>query len=580
MLDQLRVSFVDSLDEANKFLTWLSEDHPILAIDTETEGVSRDHKVRLIQFGDTREGWSIPWQWRGLAEQALSTYEGPVAFHNSKFDMFHLEAEGYPVPLWANVHDTMIMSRLKDPDLPAGLKPLCSRMFGGEAVAGQAMLKQGMHDNKWTWATVPVDYPPYWQYGALDTCLTAMAAVKLRPQVPMDTYEREMAVLAIMYRAEQRGMLIDVEYTEDLAARWQQELRPLALAIKSRGIENPNSDEQVTAALRAAGWDPEMYTDTGQPALTNEVLHAMPPKFQGFAADFERYRRLTKWNSTYLQRFLKDRDDEDRVHCEVDTLGARTGRMSIRRPALQTLPSGDATIRNCVLAEEGHELWAIDFSQIEMRMLAHFSGDPNLVAALEQEDLHRFCASLAYGVSPEEVTPLQRKAAKGTNFARLYGAGPDTIALSAGVPVEEIKAYIDGFDARFPGVPRFTDGVELEAKRRLASEGVPYVVTSGGRKVPGEPDKLYAMTNYLLQGSAADVFKAAVVAVDSIGLGDYVVVPVHDELLFSFPKGEGCYLAQQAKDAMEDLTNFRVPLTCEVTGPLSRWGDAYDEGDQ
>lgn len=579
MLPSLEINLVDSVAEAQRFLSWLGERRPALAVDTETTGLEWDAQVRLVQFGDGASAWAVPaLRWRGVAEEGLAAVRDagvPVVMHNAQFDMHRLVQNGYPAPAFRNVEDTQVLARLHAPLQPAGLKRLCSRLFGREAVAGQALLDEGMRKNRWTWATVPDTFPPYWQYGALDTSLTALAFERLAPLVPRSIYDREMAVLEIMYGAEQRGMRVDPDYTSALLAEWQEEAQTLLALLQEQGIPNPSSNADVTSALRAAGWEPEEFTDTGLPRLDKAVLSALSGRYGELALPLLRYRRLVKWCSTYLERFLQDRDADDRLHPNIQTLAARTGRMSIRNPALQTLPSKEASIRNCVIPSEGSVLYAIDFSQIEMRMMAHFSGDPGLSDALRSEDLHAFCASLAYNVPLASVSKAQRSIAKNTNFARLYGAGPARIAQTAGVPVEDVKGYMTAFDSRFPGVSAFIDGVQRTAKIRLADEGEPYVQTSGGRRLTGDPDKIYALTNYLIQGSAADVFKSAVIAVDNAGLGEFIVCPIHDEILFDFPKGEAEHLAKEAQTAMEDHTSFSVPLVCEVTGPLNRWGEAY-----
>jgi DNA polymerase-1 len=580
-LPDFSLNLVDSVESAGRFLTWLGERRPVLAIDTETTGVGWTDTVRLVQFGDGAGGWAVPIRnWRGVAEAGLAAVaEGrdTVVMHNAQFDQHKLDNDGFPTPRWSTVEDTLILSRLKDPHLPAGLKPLCSRVFGSESVAGQALLSEQMRTNHWTWATVPDDLPAYWAYGVLDTCLTALAYDHLLPQVPRAAYDREMAVLEIMYGAEKRGMKIDVAYTEALRDEWRAEAAELRSHLQAKGIQNPGSSHQVTLHLKEAGWVPSEFTDTGLPKLDKTVLASLTEHYGDVAEPLVRYRRLNDWCSTYLDTFLRDRDAEDRVHASINTMGARTGRMSITNPPLQTLPSKEASIRNCIIPyNEDEVLYAIDFSQIEMRMLAHYSGDDALIAAVEAEDLHRFCASLAYGVDEADVTDLQRKIAKNTNFARVYGAGPQKIADTAGVPLAQIQGYMDAFDSRFPDVSKFMNSVTFEGKRRLATEGQAYITTSGGRRVVGDPDKVFALTNYVLQGSACDVFKQAIVSVDSTdGLRGTIVGPIHDELLFSFPKATAEAQAQAALDAMQDLTGFRVPMRCEVTGPLTRWGSAY-----
>lgn len=577
MLD-LTVNLVDSVPEAERFLSWLGERRPVLGLDTETSGLEWDAEVRLVQFGDARSAWAIPPRlWRGVAEEALRLVRDsgePVVLHNAGFDMHRLTNNGYPVPAWAQVHDTLLMSRLVWPHLPAGLKPVCKRLLGPEAVAGQAMLTEEMRKNRWTWATVPDTLPAYWTYGALDTSLTAIAYEAALPQVPGPAYEREMAVLAILHRAESRGMAIDLDYTADLLASWREEAASLRADLEAAGIANPGSNPEVERNLRAAGWQPEEFTETGQAKLDKAVLNALRQVYPAVAEPLLRYRRLTKWCSTYLEPFLRS---DGRVHPNINTFGAKTGRMSITDPPLQTLPSGEASIRNCVVPYSDDEvLYAIDYSNMEMRIFAAYTGDPALIQAARSEDFHRSTAALVFDKPEAEVSGEERKLAKGANFGNVFMGGPDTIAAQVGIDRQVVVDFLAKFEGRFPSSKRFKDEVVLQGKRRAAVDGEAWITTCGGRKAVTDGDGAYRLVNYICQGGAADVFKAALVALDAEGLADYVVCPVHDELLFSFPKESAQELAERARVAMEDHHTFSVPLVCDVDGPLPRWGAKYE----
>jgi DNA polymerase-1 len=579
VLDGINVHYVDNLDEAQAFLRWLGERRPVLAVDTETR---KDFKwwtpnfVRLVQFGDGMTGWSISLRlWRWIIERALEVVRDtqvPVVFHNAKFDLHALEGAGLALPAMHRVHDTMIMSHLVDPLTENSLKGLSRRMFGPEAVAGQDMLKIDFSNNGWDWDTIPEDRPSYWAYAALDTVLTARAAETLLHQTQAEPYDREMAVQSILYRAERRGMRVDPAYTGDLRLEWLSEAEDLRARLVAAGIENPNSNVQVIQVLEAAGWEPNEWTETGQPKLDKAVLAEVSTVYGDIAAPLVRYKRLTKWTSTYLDTFLTRRDTNDHVHASINTFRARTGRMSITGPPLQTLPRG-SEIRNCVIPDDGHSIWSIDYANMELRVFAHDSGDEGLISAFQAgEDIHTYSAAQAYGVEKDEVSPEQRQTAKNTNFARIYGAGPAKIATTAGTTEAEIRGYIRSFDARFPRAPLFMRELERTAKMRAALEGEPYIITTGGRRVPQTMDKIYALLNYRIQGSCADMFKDAIIRLDRAGLGDRIIVPVHDEVLFQFPEGdEGAEMAHEAHEVMEDRDSLAVPLTCDVAGPMPRW---------
>lgn len=578
--DHLTANLVDSVQEAERFLSWLGERRPHLAIDTETTGLdwhSGDPGfLRLVQFGDANGGWAVPVDmWRGVAHAALTALRSertPTYFLNVKFDLHALEAGRLPTPHLPSVHDVGTQHRLLYPTRTHGLKQIATRTLGPAAGYGDEMLKAEFARTKTNWSTIPVDNPIYWGYGVIDTCLTAMLADTLPPP-PAEAYEREMAVQVIMYGAECRGLRVDPEYTSTLLDEWQAEAAALRERLQEAGIPNPNSNQQVAAALKASGWEPDEFTETGQPRLDKEIIEVISKWFPDVASPLLRYKRLVKWSSSYLRSFLNHRDSNDHIHASINTQAARTGRMSVTNPAFQTLPRGPE-IRDCIIPDDDHSLWCADYDGMEMRMFANFCQDPGLIQMfLDDEDPHTYCAALAYGVPQEKVTKDQRQSAKNTNFSRLYGAGPAKIAKTAGVPEEEIRAYINGFDTRFPSASGFLRSVQDTGNRRLAEEGEGYVMTTGGRRIPCDDDKVYALTNYVIQGSCADVFKDAVIRISAAGLGSNILMPVHDELVFQFHNDdtEG---PREAARLMADH-GFSVPMTVGLDGPLTRWGDKY-----
>lgn len=580
MLDGLSVTLVDSLADAKELLDWLEQQTDI-AIDTETTGLDwwTPDFTRLVQFGNTDTAYAVGVrEWWQLLQQALHLVRDrniTVAMHNSKFDMHALEAVGLPAPEWHNLADTLVMDHLCYPIRRHGLKAMGSRVYGKEATVGDQLLKKRFHDNGWSWDTVPVEEPTYWAYGCMDTILTARFARDLYSELTdrklLQAYEREMATTSIAYRMECRGLRIDLPYTERLREEWECEKIKLRLELETYGVANPNSKADVVAALRARDkWDPYEFTETGEPKLDKTVLSRLT---SDIAPRVLRYKRLEKWTSAYLDHFLSE-NVNGYVHPTINTLAARTGRMSIQRPALQTLPAGENSIRRCILPPEGHSLWATDYDAQELRVLAHLSGDPGLLDIFRRGvDPHTAVAAAVYG---EPVEPWQRKRAKNVQFARAYGAGAFKIAETAGVTLAEIEHFINVYNMQFPGVDRFMRETETVAQSRAMSEGEPYIITAGGRWINTEPDKLYTLVNYAIQGSCADLLKMKLVELDKVGLADNVVLPVHDELLFSFPE-EDLDSAHEARHIMEEYELFSVPLTCHTTGPLTSWGDDHDE---
>lgn len=562
---------VTSVTDAAEFLSWLSERRPVLAVDTETGGLEYWRQpLRLVQFGDGETGWALSYRnWRGVIDQALASYAGPVAFHNAPFDLHFLSAHDLPTPGRHQVHDTKILDSLLYPGESHSLKPIGTRMFGEGAAAEQDVLKTAMAKNEWGWADIPEDYEPYWLYAAKDTVLTAQVAEhhlsRLDPRLTA-AYEVEMAVQGIMYRAETRGMRVDVAYTEALLWEWEQEMDALRDAVPEFDITQV---PPLVSVMLMDGWQPADYTPTGRVKFDADIRDSLDDPL---ARMHSRYKRLEKWTAAYLRRFLGERDSRDLIHARINTIQALTGRMSITEPALQTLPRGPQ-IRNCVLPYEGEDLWNIDYSTMEMRMFAHFSQDPALLrAGLEGLDFHKYTASLVYGVPIEEVTSNQRALAKqSVSFGKLYGAGPDKVAAAAKTTLAAVEEFGRVYAEQFPGVERFMRQLMDVGAERRAKEGTPYVVSWGGRRIPQTDGRLYALTNYLIQGSCADLFKRKIIEVDAAGYGEHIILPVHDSLLFSLPP-EMADEVPKIQEIMEAHDEFRVPFTVDVSGPLERWG--------
>lgn len=587
----IELHYVETVEEAERFLTWLGERRPILAIDTETTGLEwwTPNFTRLLQFGDGMQGWTLSVErWLGLCDIAMSKVVSdrvPIAMHNAGFDMHALENARLPLPLWADVHDTWVMDHLSYPIQSHALKQIARKKWGAWAVVGQDMLKDHFAKHKVSWDTVSLDEPLYTTYAAMDTVLTARLAEDLGTSLVQrglwPAYEREMAALAVLWRSEGRGMEVYTDYAVGLRAQWQHRLVELQLQLDAWGVDNPGSKAQVVAALkRKENWDPDEMTPTGEPKLDKATLNGLEDS--AIAPLVLEYKRKIKWISAYLDHFIENQDSEGRVHPSINTLAARTGRMSIQRPALQTLPNREASIRHCIKSDEGQYLYGIDYDAQELRLAAHYSQDPGLIQIFTEDlDPHSYVASVVYN-RPYEVIQqeklekgtegeAQRAHAKNTGYARLYGAGAAKIAETAGVPVQQIEEFLRIYDVRFPGLSHWIQEVEQTARNRIIHEGEPYITTPYGRWINVEADKTFALVNYMIQGTAADLLKDKIVLLDKMGYGDNIVLPVHDEILFQFPEGE-TEAPEDCRRLMEETERFSVPLTCGLDGPGLTWG--------
>lgn len=579
---------VETVDEASEFIRWLGGRRPVLGLDTETKGLkpfSHDQFVRLVQFGDAMTGWTISaTKWRGLIDTALEKYDQPIALHNAPFDINALQHDGYPLPPQHLIHDSMLQAVLINPWRRNGLKELSEATYGPAATIGQRMLKRAMDEGGWTWESIPESVPAYSNYSSMDTVLTARLFEKQDSEFTgkfREAYEVELAYQEIARRWSYRGIRVDTAYSEKLSAQWALELVGLKATLEAFGIPNPGSNKQVEVCLREAGWEPDEFTDSGQARLDKKVFaQLMNETYTSVTREIVEvlieYKQKTKWRQTYLQTFLREADENGFVHPGIRTLRAVTGRSSITNPALQTLPKGDPTIRRAIVSlRDSDRIYCCDYDSQELRLLAHFANEEGMAQTIrEGRDLHRFVASQAFNVKEENVTKEQRAIAKTTAYCLVYGGGPKKITQTAGITRAEADSFVGRFDQVFPGVKGFMREQEAIGADTLAKEGRPYIRTFGGRRVSTAADTLYRLPNYKIQGSAADLLKQKVIGLDQAGLADYVVVPVHDELILSIPEDQP-EIANEIHLALEDHTNFNVPLTTGLKGPFSSWGEAY-----
>jgi DNA polymerase-1 len=224
-------------------------------------------------------------------------------------------------------------------------------------------------------------------------------------------------------------------------------------------------------------------------------------------------RKADKLANTYFKNFLEG-NINGVVHPQIRTLAARTGRMSIQDPALQTLPSGDATVRRAFIPrDEDHAIISSDLDQVEFRLTANFSEDPDLINLFNESDkvggdVFTEIMREVYQDPTAEKSDPRRKLIKGVVYGKLYGAGVSTMALTAGVPDEQMRTVVEAFDRSYPGVKLMAQQIEDIGMRRLRSEGIGYVLTKTGRRLPCDDDRVYSLTNYLVQASAAEIFNS------------------------------------------------------------------------
>jgi DNA polymerase-1 len=602
-LGDIKLELVNSAEQAARFISWLGERRPLnaIAVDIETgelPGGKRDDalspwhgQIRLVQVGDGQTGWSIPWgEWSGVFYEGMDKFDGQIVCHNIAFEARWFDVQSRWKMPWHRAHDTMIMAHLIDPLGSGALKRLTSQYVDAKAASLQSQLDEGLVKNGWTWGTVPIDYQPYWAYGALDTVLTMklfeLFWQKCGPGQPYSqAYELEMNTRRIVTRMELNGARLDLDYSR----RKYDELVEYTEQVKTWAKDSYNglsitSNIQLVRQFEAMGALITETTPSGAKSASADQLKMLvrdgTPQIQELAATVLKQRKADKLANTYFSNFIND-NVNGFVHPSVKTLGARTGRMSIQNPALQTLPKGDDTVRRAFLPkDDDHVIVTSDLDQVEFRMFATLSKDENLINLFNMADAtgsdpFTEIGREVYADPAMQKSDKRRGLIKGVVYGRLYGAGVAKQALTAGVPEEQMRAVSNAFDERFPGMALFQKKVEDVGMRRLRSEGQGYVNTWTGRRLPCDEDRVYTLTNYLIQGGAAEVFKSNLVKLDQADLTELLIVPVHDEIVLNAPRESAAEIQQIVRECMTTTEGWAVPLTADVDGPLENWGQKY-----
>lgn len=577
-LANVQLRLIETTQDAADFMTWLSEDRnrPKIGVDFETTGLKdfRDH-IRLGQIGDQNTGWAFPWErWSGPFIEAIQKWQGIYEGHNIQFDSrFWVRDTGLPWP-WERTQDTMYKAHIDNPARTKALKGLTAMFVDRSAAAGQDALTKYMSDNKLDWATIPVDNPYYWGYGAMDVVLTTRLGDYLDPLVfpkYRENFELEMAAARICSEMSMRGTRADIAYCHAKS----EELRRFVegcrtWAQEAFGIKNLTSILQLVKFFEDLGFIFEKTTPKGAPALDKEVLEGID---HPVAQTLLKVRKAAKICSTYLDNFEEFADDDNFVHADIWVAGTKTNRMSVTNPALQTLPKQDKIVRNAFIPREGRKLISMDADQVELRLMSYFAQDEGLREAFNSEQ--SFFVTVAEEVLGEKIDKEKDpryKMIKSSIYARLYGAGDAKIARTAGVPVEVIKALNAGFDERYPGVKAVMGATAHETQMRGRDTGTAYVESQGGRRFIVDDDKSYVGVNYMIQSTAAEVFKRALVDLDSAGLGDYLLLPIHDEVLADVPIEDAEDVARAMEKTVLDTERFGLPITWSADILEGAWG--------
>jgi DNA polymerase-1 len=579
-LDDVQLHLIESLDDVGEFTRWLGQTRngPKLSFDTETTGLSQEtNHIRLCQIGDSVHGWAFSWErWSGIMADVVKTYNGTLVAHNAPFDWGFMKKAGVELPRH-RIRDTRPQCHILDPTFSTALKNNAVRYVDPRAKNSQ----EDFAATGWTWSTVPIEYEPYWSYGALDPVLTNQLDDYTWPRIQGTPAEKafdiENSVQWVTHDMERYGVHIDTRYAHERYEQFRAHCDKIEKwCIKEYGVE-PGRNAQVISRLHDDGVQFTKATKGGAVSLDAEVLAAID---HPLARQVLVRRRLEKLSSTYLKHYITEVDSNDLLHPSINTLGARTSRMSMSNPNFQNLPRASETnpaatvIRNCVAAREGHTLLFCDFSQIEMRILAWLAQDENMTAAFKSDG--DFFVNLARQLYDDPTIvkghPL-RDRIKNVGYGKIYGAGLAKLAWTAGTDIETIRVTMRDFDARFAGVRAYQDSTYSLAMQRKSSVGLAYAdCPLSGRRQPSDPGKEYALVNYVIQGAAASLFKMKVLELDQAGLSPWMMLLVHDEVILDVPNEHVEETVNVLATIMNDSEIIApVPVEAEVSFG-ARWG--------
>lgn len=531
----------------------------VWCMDTETTGLD-PHKdqLRTIQVGDQRQGYVIP------AQIALANpdwvYQHEWWFFNAPFDLAFLARAGVDTKR-LHWRDARILAHLADSRGPKDGGPghsfaatletlgLSGKFSEDKQLVKEAAKASGVPVGEF-FAKVPIDNELFVRYATNDVVALAHMVPMLKQRVEelgmshlVDWEHEIMEACTYMSRV---GLLVDDAAVSKKREEQRKIYQDAVQEAQQWGVSSLGSP--LVPEIIAADGVKLPKTPTGKPSVKGleEGIHPLGDIVL-------RGKHAQKLDSTYLSKLCGV------VRPRITTLAAVTARMSVSEPPLQQLPSGDSYIRDCIIARPGHSLVSIDYSSQELRMLAVYCGAGALQRQLSSgADLHQITADSA-GVS--------RSVGKMANFLAVYGGGPAALASQAGISYPKAKRVIDALGKQWPEYKLFSEAAQAAAKRRG------HVVTKTGRRIPLQTQH-YRAVNYLVQSAARDVTAAAIVRVWRSKWGQYMRLPIHDEVLYEVPTNLVEQFKQEVPQMMETtIEGVHFPVDVDIHG--DRWGNSY-----
>ena len=601
---QPKFTIVDS-SSALSDLRKILEKSPVIAFDTETTSTDplTAELVGISLAVKPGEAYYIPVGHKTGSSQlkisaviealrpAMTDLSKELVGHNIKFDGHLLANYGLVIPRYA--FDTMIAEWLVDPASHSlGLKEMADRYLNIEMTHIEELIGKGK--NQVNMSKVAVEkVAPYASADAEVTLqLRPILTEKLKAQQEVDLLNQiEMPLIAVLAEMERIGIAVDKPFFANMSTELSSRLNEIeSLVIDTVGYDfNLNSTQQLSKALfetlKLSPPDRRFKTSSGFYSTSAEVLEMIRHEHDIIGWLLE-YRELAKLKSTYVDTLpLQINPNTNRIHTTFNQIGSVTGRLASSNPNLQNIPTRTEIgrlVRKAFIASPGSVLLAVDYSQIELRIVAHMSGDESMLAAFKAgQDIHAATAAAVFGITIDSVTKDQRRQAKAINFGLIYGMSAFGLSNATDMTLAESENFVKTYFQQFPGVKNYLDGIRLLAARQG------YVETLLGRRryfpnlqnpknVNLKNREEREAINAPIQGTAADIIKISMIRMTprlkAEGLEARMLLQVHDELIFELPEGELTKTASVVQDVMENAFSISIPLETDA-----RYGNNWGE---
>jgi DNA polymerase-1 len=605
-LSQATTLHYDTVFTWEQFTPWLEriEAAALVAVDTETDSLDEVHANIVGLSFSTEPGLAcyipLAHDYQGAPDQLprdevlqrlkpwLEDAEKKKLGQHVKFDRHAFANHGIEVQGYA--HDTMLESYVLEVHKPHGLASLAERHLGRTGIDYEHIAGKGAHQIPFN--QVPVDKAA--EYSCEDSDQTLDVHLALWSKLEKDAklrfiYDLEIQCSEVLYRIERNGVLIDARCLAEQGKELGQRIMQLEREAHELAGQpfNLGSPKQICEILFTKQGLPVIKkTASGTPSTDEEVLEKLAEDYP-LPAKILEHRSLSKLKGTYLDKLPQMvHPKTGRVHTHYAQAVAVTGRLSSNDPNLQNIPIRTVEgrrIREAFIAAPGSRIASADYSQIELRIMAHISEDAALLRAFREDmDVHRATAAEVFGLPMEQVSSEQRRYAKVINFGLIYGMSAFGLARNLGIETAAAKNYIERYFQRYPGVKQYMDETRLSAKSRG------YVETVFGRRLylpeinsPNGPRRGGAerqAINAPMQGTAADLIKMSMIEVQKVLDREQrrtkMIMQVHDELVFEVPEDEVEWARIEIPRLMASVAELRVPLLAEF-GVGANWEEAH-----